>query len=122
MTTSEALRLCMRVGLLGVVLAAPAVAAPPSHADRLHAQAVESFRNGRFPEAYGRFLVLAEAGHPASARYALWMCEHGLELFGRDWDCTPDEIQTWARAAGVVAPIIGARQYAPTAKATTTRR
>jgi hypothetical protein len=83
----------------------------PSHVDALHANAVESFRSGRFSEAYGRFVALADAGHAASARYALWMCEHGLELFGKDWDCSPQEVQEWAQAAGVAAPAIGPRSY-----------
>lgn len=45
------------------------------YAERMHARAVKSFRQGRFPEAFGRFIELANTGHPASARYALWMCE-----------------------------------------------
>ena len=55
-----------------------------THAERMHARALESFRQGRFPEAYGQFIDLPNAGHPAAARYALWMCEHGLALFGKD--------------------------------------
>jgi hypothetical protein len=77
----------------------------------MHAAAVELFRQGRFPEAYGRFVELANAGHPASARYALWMCENGPALFGKDWDCAPHEIQDWAQLAGVMAPKLAARQY-----------
>ncbi len=80
-------------------------------AERLHAQALESFRSGRFPEAYGRFIALAEAGHPTAARYALWMCEHGPDLFGKDWDCSQQQAEDWARAAGLVAPVIGPRHY-----------
>lgn len=84
--------------------AVPVCAAPPSFAERMHARAVESFRQGRFPEAYGRFIDLANTGHPASARYALWMCEQGPALFGKDWDCAPHEAEEWARAAGVASP------------------
>jgi hypothetical protein len=93
-----------RMALLPLVLvcsAAPAAAAPGTYAERMHARAVESFRQGRFPEAYGRFIDLANTGHPASARYALWMCEQGPALFGKDWDCAPHEVEEWARAAGV---------------------
>jgi hypothetical protein len=93
-----------RMALLPLVLAcsaAPAAAAPGTYAERMHARAVESFRQGRFPEAYGRFIDLANTGHPASARYALWMCEQGPALFGKDWDCAPHEAEDWARAAGV---------------------
>jgi hypothetical protein len=101
--------------VLGVLTASPVTAQTrPSLAERLHAQAVESFRIGRFPEAYGRFVSLAEAGHPASARYALWMCVHGMELFGKDWDCSQSQVDDWARTAGAVAPIIGPRLYVTT--------
>jgi len=88
--------------------AAPATPreAPVSRADQLHALAVHSLRQGRFPEAYGRFVALADAGHAASARQALWMCEHGPARFGRDWDCAPEQVQDWAAAAaaGVAVP------------------
>jgi len=84
-------------------------AAPGTQAERLHAAAVASFRQGRFPEAYGRFVALANAGHPASARYAVWMCEQGPRLFGSDWDCAPQEIEDWTRTAGIGGPAIAAR-------------
>lgn len=103
--------------LLGAAWAGqPLHAAPqtPTQANRLHAQALDSFRKGRFPEAYGRFVGLANAGHPASARYALWMCENGLALFGKDWDCAPHEVEGWAMAAGVAVPPIVAAQTGPT--------
>lgn len=70
----------------------------------MYARALESFRQGRFPDAYGRFATLANAGHPASALYALWMCDQGVPLFGSDWDCAPHEVETWLRAAGPMAP------------------
>jgi hypothetical protein len=81
--------------------AAPAASAPATYAERMRARAVESFRQGRFPEAYGRFIDLANTGHPASACCALRMCEQGPALFGKDWDCAPHEAEDWARAAGV---------------------
>jgi hypothetical protein len=82
----------------------------------LHAKAVESFRQGRVSEAYGRFVQLANAGHLPAARIALWMCEHGFELFGKDWDCTPDEVGDWAALARVPVPSIGPRTYPATAE------
>jgi hypothetical protein len=63
--------------------------------------ALLSFRVARFAEAYGRFIELAEAGHTEAARHALWMCEMGPVLFGRPWDCAPDEIAAWSRLIGV---------------------
>ena len=91
-----------------------AQAAQASPADRLHAKAAEMFRQGRFPEAYGRFIELANAGHPASARYALWMCEQGPALFGKEWDCAPHEVEDWARLAGVPVPSLVAGPSAAT--------
>ena len=88
------------IALLGLSDTLPAKAAnPSSYAERMHARAVDSFRQGRFPEAYGRFIALANAGHPASARYALWMCEQGIDLFGKNWDCAPHEVDDWTRLA-----------------------
>lgn len=93
-------------------LAVPATAtgtpAPRWHgsAAPLHDLAVQAFRRGRFPEAYGRFIALADAGHAPSARYALWMCENGLALFGHAWDCAPHQVQDWAAAAAVPVPVM----------------
>lgn len=95
---------------LAFALAATAQAAPRPVplplplADQLHALALQAYRQGRFPEAYGRFVALADAGHAPAARQALWMCEHGLAQFGRDWDCAPHQVEDWAAAAGHAAP------------------
>jgi len=75
---------------------APGAGARPSAAELAHARALDSFRRARFPEAYGRFVQLANLGHAPSARVALWMCEQGPALFGSDWDCTPDEVADWS--------------------------
>jgi len=82
-------------------LAAQAEPRRPSEApaDARHARALQSFQLGRYPEAYGRFVALANAGHPGAARQALWMCEHGPALFGRQWDCGPQQVTDWAAAA-----------------------
>ncbi|HWH73081.1 MAG TPA: hypothetical protein VNV16_02320 [Methylibium sp.] len=86
--------------VVALTAGAPSLAgSTATYAERMHARAVESFRQGRFPEAYGRFIDLANAGHPASARYALWMCEQGPALFGKDWDCAPHEVEEWSRAS-----------------------
>jgi hypothetical protein len=100
---------CRWIGIALTVAsgALPLAAASSTYTERMHHRALESFRQGRFPEAYGRFIDLANAGHPASARYALWMCEQGPSLFGKDWDCAPHEVEDWARLAGVAAPRTG---------------
>lgn len=67
--------------------------------ERLHANALASFRQGRFPEAYGRLGRLADAGHAPSAALALWMYCNRLTVFGRDWDITPDQMEDWLQLA-----------------------
>jgi hypothetical protein len=81
----------------------------PSTAERLHANALASFQQARFPEAYGRFIALANAGHAPSAEVALWMYLHGPTVFGREWDSTPEQLTAWARMAGQEAPTLVGR-------------
>jgi len=83
-------------------------------AERLHAGALRSLREGRLPEAYGRLAALADAGHAPAARLAMLMCTEGPERFGRDWDCSGEQLQDWAALVGVRAPVLQARQYGRT--------
>lgn len=83
----------------------------PSVSDRLHANAVASFRQARFPEAYGRFIQLADAGHAPSAELALWMYLNGPSLFGRDWDSTQEQLTAWAQLARQPVPTMVAHVY-----------
>lgn len=85
--------------------------AGPSVSERLHAHAVSSFRQGRFPEAYGRFISLADAGHAPAARMALWMYQQGPSLFGADWDSSQDQLDAWSRLVGQPAPTMVATVY-----------
>lgn len=98
-------RACTDVGAIGTFSAAGC---------GLWQSAIASFRQGQFPDAYGRFIRLANLGHADSARYALLMCEHGLDLFGRDWDCAPHSVESWARVAGIAARTIAARRHGNT--------
>jgi len=60
-----------------------------------YADAMQAFRDRRFPAAYARFVHLADAGHAPSAQLALMMYTNGPELFGSDWDATPDQQARW---------------------------
>ncbi len=80
-------------------------------AERLHANAIASFRQARFPEAYGRFIALADAGHAPSAEMALWMYLNGPTVFGRDWDSSQAQLTDWARLTGQPAPTMVASLY-----------
>lgn len=86
----------------------------PTAAERVHANAVASFRQARFPEAYGRLIALADAGHAPSAELALWMYQHGPSVFGRDWDSSQEQLTAWAKLAGQPAPTMVARVYPQT--------
>ncbi len=83
----------------------------PGVAERQHAVALASFREARFPDAYGRFIALADAGHAPSAELALWMYQHGVSVFGKDWDSSPEQLTAWAKLAGQVAPTMVAIAY-----------
>jgi creatinine amidohydrolase/Fe(II)-dependent formamide hydrolase-like protein len=72
----------------------------PGAAERLHANAVASFREARFREAYRQFVALADAGHAPSAELALWMHAHGRSVFRRNWDGTPAQLTAWAQLTG----------------------
>ena len=99
--------------LLLLACHAPAAFAQPAAgaAERLHANAVASFRQGRFPEAYGRFIRLADAGHAPSAALAMWMYLNGATLFGKDWDVSPDQLTDWAQLAGQPVPTMVAHGH-----------
>lgn len=80
-------------------------------AEQLHANAVASFRQGRFSEAYGRLAALADAGHPPSALLALWLHANGPALFGKDWDSSQQQLSDWAVLTGQPVPQLQARVY-----------
>ena len=102
--------------LLVLACHVPSTHAQPSTgaAQRLHANALASFQKARFPEAYGRLIALADAGHAPAAELALWMYLNGPTVFSRDWDSTPEQLTAWAQLARQPAPTMLARSYPPT--------
>ena len=90
---------------------AQSVQSAPSVAERLHANALASFRQARFPEAYGRLIALADAGHAPAAELALWMYLHGPMVFGKEWDSSQEQLKAWATLAGQPVPTMVARSY-----------
>jgi len=80
--------------------------------EKLQASAVTSFQQGRFPEAYGRFVALADAGHAPAAELALFMSQNDIALFGKDWDVSQEQLSAWAALTGRPAPVLQARTYA----------
>ncbi len=82
----------------------------PGLSEQLHAHALTSFRQARFSEAYGRFSGLADAGHAPAAAMALWMYVNDPVVFGKDWDCTQEQLTAWAQLAGQPVPTMVARR------------
>jgi len=107
------------IALVGACFAPAAQAQSMSTREELHANAVVSFQHGRFPEAYGRFIRLADAGHAPAARVAMFMFHNGPSLFGSDWDVTQEQLSAWAalidRPAPVLQPLIYPRAVVPVA-------
>jgi hypothetical protein len=79
--------------------------------EQLHAHALASFREARFSEAYGRFSGLADAGHAPAAAVALWMYLNGPLVFGKDWDCTQEQLTAWAQLARQPVPTMVGQTY-----------
>ena|SRR5262245_7254036 len=94
------------VALLGCAWLTPALAATPTTAEQLHARAASSLQHGRYAEAYGRFMALADAGYAPSAEMALFMYSNGHALFNSDWDVTPDQLEAWAQLTGRPVPVM----------------
>jgi hypothetical protein len=90
-----------------------------SPGEQLHAQAVASFREARFSEAYGRFSALADAGHASAAATALWMFLDGPTVFGKDWDSNQAQLTAWAQLARQPVPVMQARLYSQSVRVTT---
>lgn len=83
----------------------------PGMGEQLHANALTSFRQARFSEAYGRFSGLADAGHAPAAAMALWMYLNGPQVFDKDWDSTQDQLTAWAQLARQPVPTMVGRSY-----------
>jgi hypothetical protein len=59
------------------------------------ADAAESLRAGRFADAYGRFVTLADDGDADAGRIALVMHRYGPEVFGSTWDASTEQLTRW---------------------------
>ena len=62
-------------------------------------EAVVQYHNGRWAEAYGRFMALANDGDADAARTALFMLRYGPQLYNAHWDAMPSEIARWETLA-----------------------
>ena len=73
--------------LINAVACALALAVPaaPIHAgghEQEFQQAVQQYKAGRYSQAYGKFIALANHGDPDAAHIALFMHKYGPTLYG----------------------------------------
>ena len=107
--THRTTRFVLIAALVGACFAPAAQAQSGLMHAQLHAKAVASFQQGRFPDAYGRFVALANAGHAPAAELALFMSQNDTALFGRDWDVTQGQLTAWSALVGRPAPVLQVR-------------
>lgn len=62
-------------------------------------QAVVQYQQGRWADAYGRFMALANEGDADAARTALFMYRYGPQLYNAHWDAMPSQVARWERLA-----------------------
>lgn len=66
--------------------------ARPTHGYQL---AIDSFKAGRYANAYGRAAELADAGHVPSARLALLIVQNGTSHFNTEFSATAGQVARW---------------------------
>jgi hypothetical protein len=79
--------------------AAEANVADASKSETAFTAAMTKYKQGQWPNAYGRFVALADHGHPEAARIALIMLRHGVKMYGSDWGASPTQIEQWTKLA-----------------------
>lgn len=96
MNTCIASRLCTvaRIGAPWTASAASTLGAPPQEG---FSEAARHYQTMRWSEAYGHFSRLANRGEADAARVALFMHQHGPQLYGSDWHASDEEVQAWTQ-------------------------
>lgn len=109
--------------LINAVACALALAVPaaPIHAGGREQQfqhAVQQYKAGRYSEAYGKFIALANHGDPDAAHIALFMHKYGPTLYGSWWDADPTDVAQWSTLirdqGGRLQPVFVPGSYAIT--------
>jgi hypothetical protein len=88
------------------------VSPPPTAFAPTFDDAAASLRAGRFAEAYGRFVALADEGNVDAGRIALVMHRFGPELFGSAWDASVEQLAAWTQWSEAAAQMELARLVA----------
>ena len=109
MNSSVASRLCTvaRIGAPWTATAASTLGASPEAG---FSEAARHHQLKRWSEAYDHFVRLANQGEANAARVALFMHQHGTQLYGSEWAASEHEVQVWTKLAALA---VGRRQTAP---------
>ena len=89
-----------KTGLAGAAVAMLLALGVPETANASLAQrdfdeAVNSFKDGRRSEAFGRFIALANRGDVDAARIALFLHNYGAVLYGTHWEAGREDMEYW---------------------------
>ena len=79
------------------LLTATAPATASAKDDWAFNEAVEQYQRGRWADAYGRFIALANDGDRDAARIALFTLRYGPRLYGSHWDASPNDVEEWEK-------------------------
>jgi hypothetical protein len=79
--------------LTGVLVCGDAFAASDLAYERASAQ----YRQGRYSDAFGKFLELANGGDADAARVVVFMHTFGPTLYGSYWDLSTDQVEHFTR-------------------------
>lgn len=77
----------------------PALGTAAESAGDAYDQAVVQYQQGRWADAYGRFMALANEGDADAARTVLFMYRYGPQLYNAHWDAMPSQVARWERLA-----------------------
>ncbi len=107
-TSRGAARTHVRRWLTGtaMALATCCATAQPALADHSFEAAMQLYIDCRWAAAYGRFALLADAGHAESARIALLMLRHGPRLYGSSWSASAEQIGHWSHIGRLSMPTL----------------
>ncbi len=99
--TKQALKkavLCSALGLL--LLSSQSHAATPlENPAASYETALSLYQKHQWSRAFGEFSRLAETGHQESARIALFMLQHGSQLYATAWSSHPAQITRWIQVS-----------------------
>lgn len=95
------LRSALRISCVAAFcLSAVALPAAARESRNEYQDAIRQYKDGRLAEAFGRFVALANKGDADAARIAIFMHRFGPPLYGRYWDLSPHEAESWTRLIG----------------------